>query len=472
LYGSLCQKTQTKDQKHMRNIRKVVAALGVSVVASLATSSVALAESASGSGATFPQNFLANATVNYNAKTGHNVTYANPGGGSTKGKSDFKANLTDFGGSDSAVTSTQAATFDWVYVPYVGGAISVAYRLDEIKGATLSLSSATVNGIFTGLITKWNDSNIAADMRANPAWSNSQKKSDLKGAQAQWQPVGPFAAQVTVSLIPSTLKSVKGKKVEIVDATAKKTIGTATVGTKGELALNVKGLNDKSTYDVKVNGKTIAKYKRVSVTLPDKDITVVYRSDGSGTTNNFTNFLREYANNAWTTNDSFTTAMPGGSAKVASYGSRFQGQSGSANVSNYIADNSGTIGFTEVSFVTDSARAAKGMQSALIKNAAGIYVAPTAASAASMIAGATVDAKGFVTFDYKQASNKTGYPIVAITYLLGKTAKSAKNAVVADFAKWMINDYGPTAADALGYAPLAGAIKTAALAQAAKVNSK
>ena len=456
----------------MRNIRKVVAAIGVSVVATLATSSVALAESASGSGATFPQNFLANATVNYNAKTGQNVTYANPGGGSTKGKSDFKANLTDFGGSDSAVTSTQAAAFDWVYVPYVGGAISVAYRLDEIKGATLSLSSATVNGIFAGLITKWNDTNIAADMRANPAWSNSQKKSDLKGAQAQWQPVGPFAAQVTVSLIPSTLKSVKGKKVEVVDAGTKKAVGTATVGAKGELAVNVKGLNDKSTYEVKVNGKTIAKYKRVSVTLPDKDITVVYRSDGSGTTNNFTNFLKMYANEAWTTNDSFTTAIPGGSSKVASFGSRFQGQSGSANVSNYIADNNGTIGFTEVSFVTDSARAAKGMQSALIKNAAGIYTAPTAAAAASMIGGATIDAKGFVTFDYKQANNKTGYPIVAVTYLLGKTAKSAKNAIVADFAKWMINDYGPASADALGYAPLAGAIKTAALAQAALVNSK
>jgi ABC-type phosphate transport system substrate-binding protein len=456
----------------MRNIRKVVAAIGVSVVASLATSSVALAESASGSGATFPQNFLANATVNYNAKTGDNVTYANPGGGSTKGKSDFKANLTDFGGTDSAVTAAQAASFNWVYVPYVGGAISVAYRLDEIKGATLSLSSATVNGIFAGLITKWNDSNIAADMRANPAWSNSQKKSDLKGAQAQWQPVGPFAAQVTVSLIPSTLKSVKGKKVEVIDSGTKKAIGTATVGSKGELALNVRGLNDKSTYEVKVNGKTIAKYKRVNVTLPDRNITVVYRSDGSGTTNNFTNFLREYANNAWTTNDSFTTAMPGGSSKVASFGSRFQGQSGSANVSNYIADNNGTIGYTEVSFVTDSARAAKGMQSALIKNAGGIYTAPTAASASSMIAGATIDAQGFVTFNYKQANNKTAYPIVAITYLLGKTAKSAKNAVVADFAKWMINDYGPTAADALGYAPLSGAIKTAALAQAAKINSK
>ena len=112
------------------------------------------------------------------------------------------------------------------------------------------------------------------------------------------------------------------------------------------------------------------------------------------------------------------------------------------------------------------------MQSALIKNAGGIYTAPTAAAAASMIGGSTIDAQGFVTFDYKQTKNATAYPVVAVTYLLGKTAKSAKNAVVADFAKWMINDYGPSSADALGYAPLAGAIKTAALVQAAKINSK
>jgi len=56
--------------------------------------------------------------------------------------------------------------------------------------------------------------------------------------------------------------------------------------------------------------------------------------------------------------------------------------------------------------------------------------------------------------------------------MLAKTATSSKNAVVAEFAKWMINEYGPTAADALGYAPLSGALKTAALAQAAKINSK
>ncbi|MSW12957.1 MAG: hypothetical protein F2884_05145, partial [Actinobacteria bacterium] len=116
----------------MQKLRKPIVAIALALVGSLSAGTIALAESASGSGATFPQNFLASATVAFNAATGHNVTYANPGGGSSKGKSDFKAGLTDFGGSDSAVTTAQAAAFDWVYVPYVAGSLAVAYRLDEI----------------------------------------------------------------------------------------------------------------------------------------------------------------------------------------------------------------------------------------------------------------------------------------------------------------------------------------------------
>ena len=171
-------------------------------------------------------------------------------------------------------------------------------------------------------------------------------------------------------------------------------------------------------------------------------------------------------------NDAFTSCVPGGSAKVASFGSRFQGQSGSANVSNYVADNSGSIGYTEVSFVTDATRAAKGMKAANVRNAAGKYVAPTSAATSSFLSGSTVDSRGFVTFDFKQATNATAYPITAITYALGKTAKSAKNAVVSEYLQWIINTYGPQNAEALGYAPLTGALKDTALAQAKLVNSK
>ena len=455
----------------MQKLKKPIVAIALALVGSLSAGTIALAESASGSGATFPQNFMASATVAFNTATGHNVSYANPGGGSTKGKSDFKAGLTDFGGSDSAVTSTQAAAFDWVYVPYVAGAISVAYRLDEIKGTTLSLSPATINGIFGGTITKWNDPSIANDMKTNPAWANSLKKSGLKGATSVWSTPSANTALVTVTLVPSVLKSSKGKTVEFYDNTKKKSVKTATIGTKGQISIQAP-VDSANNYSVKVAGKEISKYSVVAVNLPDKAITVVYRSDGSGTTNNFCNFIKNAGNSDWVANDSFTSCIPGGSAKVASYGANFQGQSGSANVSNYVADTNGTIGYTEVSFVTDATRAAKGMQSANVKNAAGKFVGPTAAAASAFVAGASIDSVGFVTFDYKQGTNTDAYPVVAVTYGLGKTAKSAKNAVVADFFTWILTTYSPASSEALGYAPLTGALKTAAEAQAKKVNSK
>ncbi|NQV96872.1 MAG: substrate-binding domain-containing protein [Acidimicrobiaceae bacterium] len=455
----------------MQTFRKPFVALALAVVGSLAACTVAVAESASGSGATFPQNFLASATVAYNAATGDNVTYANPGGGSSKGKAAFKAGLTDFGGTDSSVTSAQAGSFDWIYVPYVAGPIAIAYRLDELKGQTLSLSPATINGIFGGTIRKWNDPSIANDMKTNPAWANSKKKSDLKGASSIWATTGPSSALITVTLIPSVLKASKGKSVELYDNTAKKSVKSVTIAAKGQIAISA-AVKSTSDYSVKVAGKKVGKYAVSAVNLPNKPIIVVYRSDGSGTTNNFCNFMKNGTNSDWVINDAFTSCVPGGSAKVASFGSTFQGQSGSANLSNYVAENSGTIGYAEASFVTDATRAAKGMQSANVKNAAGKFVGPTAAGSSAFIAGASIDAIGFVTFNFKQTTNSTAYPIVAVTYGLGKTAKSAKNAVVSEFFTWVLNTYAPASADALGYAPLTGAMKDAGLAQAKKVNSK
>ena len=458
----------------MRNIRKVVAAVGVAVVASLTVSSVALAESINGEGATFPQNFLANAEVAFNAANpGDTVAYKNPGPGSGTGKKTFKAATAtsgiDYAGTDSAVSSSDAASFDWTYVPYVGGAIALGYRLDELQGATLSLSSNTINGIFAGLITKWNDPSIAADMKANPTWTNSKKSSEYKGVVSQWQPVGPFASIVTVTLNPAALKKASGKKIEIYDNTAKKAIATSVVAKKGEVTISVKNLSASVQYSVKVDGKEVSKYKQGAVTLPDKTLTVAYRGGTSGTTNNFTLFMKSQ-NPDWTQNDSFTTGIPGGTAQASKQGSRFQAFSGTTDLANYVKDNNGTIGYMEVSFVND--RAASGVKAALVKNAAGIYTAPTSANTAAMLAGSTVDDKGFVTFDYKQTKNTNAYPVVAVTYALGKQAKSAKNALVAKYFKWIIETYAPANAEGLGYAPLTGALKDAALAKVALVNSK
>ncbi len=450
----------------MKSFRKVIATTALVVVGSMSVATMASAESIEGSGATFPQTFQAAASVEYAKGSGHTVTYANPGGGSGKGKTDFFANLTHFGGTDSAVSSTQSGStaFSWVYVPYVAGGIAVAYRLDEIKGSTLSLSIPTVAGIFDGSIKKWNDPAIVADMKANPIWSNSTKKSSYKGASTLWATTSTTAATLTVTLTPAALKSAKGKKIEVFED--KKSVKTATVATKGQIAIAL--TTKAAVYTVKVDGKEVAKYAIATPTLPDKAITVVFRSDGSGTTNNFIKPLNAYSTK-WTVNDSFGSAIPGGS--TSSFGAAFQGQSGSANVSNAIADTNGSIGYTEVSFVTDATRAAKGMASANIKNAAGKYVAPTAAAVSSMIADSDVDSKGFVTFNFKQTTNTTAYPFVAVTYALGKIAKSSQNDVVRGYLQWILTTYAPTAAESLGYAPLTGALLTVAKNNALRVGS-
>jgi phosphate transport system substrate-binding protein len=450
--------------------KKLFSLISLAGVGPLAVGCGGFAVSINGSGATFPQTFQSAATADFNKATGHTATYANPGGGSGTGKSAFKAGLTDFGGTDSAVTPAQAAAFDWVYVPYVGGAISIAYRLDELSGITLSLSPATINGIFGGTISNWNDPSIVNDLKSNPVYANSKKKSEIKGVSALIATPAAGSAEVTVSAIPNVFKTLKGKPIEIVDAKTKKVLKKGTFSA-AETAVTF-GAKDGVNYSVRVSGKEVANFAQTTVTLPNKDIIVVYRQDPSGTSNNFCNFIRQVANTDWVQNDTFTSCIPGGSSKVASYGSRYQGQSGSAPLSNYVADTNGSIGYTEVSFVLDPARAAKGMKSANVRNAAGKFVAPTAAATSAFLAGSTIDAQGFVTFDYKQATNTAAYPAVAITYALAKTAKSAKNDVVKAYFDWILNTYAPANAEALAYAPLTGALKTAALAQVAKISSK
>ncbi|NBS36576.1 MAG: hypothetical protein EBS71_04250 [Actinobacteria bacterium] len=452
--------------------KKFFSLLSIAVAGSLSIGSAAMAATVNGSGATFPQSFLASATTAFKtAVPAHTVNYANPGGGSGAGQSAFRNNTVDYAGTDSALTAATTPTFGWVYVPYVAGAIGIGYRLDELGGTTLSLSPQVINGIFGGTITKWNDPSIVNDLKTNPLWTNKKKKTDLKGATALIANASPGSATVTVSALPSLFRTVKGKQLEVVDAKSKKVLRKAAFN-KAETALTFVAKAGVD-YSVRLDGKEVAVFAETTVNMPDKDIVVVYRSDGSGTTNNFCNYIRNAANSDWVANNSFTSCIPGGSARVASFGGRFQGQSGSANVSNYVADTNGTIGYAETSFFTDPTRAAKGVKMATVRNAAGRYVAATAAAYNSFLSGATWDtATGFATFNFNQATNTTAYPIGAVTYFLAKTAKSENNAVVQQFAKWILEDFGPKNAEALGYVALDGKAKEIGLAQVAKINAQ
>jgi phosphate transport system substrate-binding protein len=266
---------------------------------------------------------------------------------------------------------------------------------------------------------------------------------------------------LTVTLNPAALKAAKGKKIEVLED--KKSVKTVTVAAKGQIAIAL--TTKAAAYTVKVDGKEVAKYAIATPTLPSTPISVVVRASTSGTTNNFLKPLNAF-NSKWIVDDAFTKAIPGGVVPTS-----FISSVGSDGVANSIADTNGSIGYTEVSFVTDATRAAKGIRSANVKNVAGKFVAPTSAATSSMIADSDIDAKGFVTFNFKQTTNTTAYPFVAVTYVLGRTAASAKAAVISDYLKWILNTYAPASAESLGYAPLTGAILTIAKNNAARVGS-
>jgi len=448
----------------MISLRKRVAIVGVAVASSLIATSAVQAETITAGGATFPDTFLQAAIAEFNKTTGHTLTYGAKG--SSDGQTGFKGNTYDMGGTDSAVSSSRTPSFGWNYVPYLAGAIAITYRLDELKGAQLSMTQQTAEKIFNGSITKWNDPAIAKDMKENPTWANSKKRSDYKGASALWQNERRAnRAVVTIALNPSAVKKAKGKIAEVIDTSTKKAVVKATVGKESEIAFSL-ATNAKSEYEVKVDGKTVAKYKRVTTPkLPNKDIIVVFR-DGSGTTANF-NIWADSVNPAWGITNDFSANIPGG---VSQFGSRFQKQDTSANQSNYVADTNGSIGYSETSFAYDATRQSKGLRVLALKNNHGEYVQPSSDSYNRFLGGASVAANGFVTFNFA-SKTRGAYPIGAVTYMLGKTAKSAKSDVVRQFLEWVMNTYAPQYAEGLGYVPLAGAMKAKGLEMAAKVSA-
>jgi len=197
--------------------------------------------------------------------------------------------------------------------------------------------------------------------------------------------------------------------------------------------------------------------------MPSTAITVTYRSGGSGTTNMFLNYLNKVEPAIWTkaTSDTWATAFPG---TVPSDGT-FQSASGNDGVTTYVAGKDGAITYAEVSFITE-----RELYAAKIKNAAGIYVAPTVAASADGLANAEVDAAGLVTQDYVTKTD-TAYPINAVAYGLAATANSTNNTAVKGFFSYYLSKCAPASAGAAGYTALSGAFLTKALAQVAKISA-
>lgn len=203
------------------------------------------------------------------------------------------------------------------------------------------------------------------------------------------------------------------------------------------------------------------------VILPAKKIQVVYRSDNSGTSENFTNFLNKSAPSVWTKAKSgtFKDSFPGNINDVANLG-RIVGASSSSGVSQQAGKTPYSITYAEVNY----AKANK-LKVANVINSAGSSVAPDSTGVSAFLAQAAQDSNGYLTFDYK-TMEKGAYPLGIVSYLLADTkyADKTKGAAVKELAEFILSPKcAKTAGEDLGFAVIDGDFLKKSLALVAKI---
>jgi phosphate transport system substrate-binding protein len=174
--------------------------------------------------------------------------------------------------------------------------------------------------------------------------------------------------------------------------------------------------------------------------LPDTDISVVHRSDGSGTTWIFTNYLSKISS---------TWADKVGNDKAVAWPTGVGGK-GNEGVASYVGRIKGSIGYVEYAYALQNK-----MSYALLQNKDGNFVAPTSESFQAAAANADwSNAPGFYMVLTDQPG-KDSWPITGATFILVyKTQEKPDNArAVLSFFDWSYQ-HGDKMAEELDYVPM------------------
>jgi phosphate transport system substrate-binding protein len=189
--------------------------------------------------------------------------------------------------------------------------------------------------------------------------------------------------------------------------------------------------------------------------LPSTAITLAVRSDSSGTTANFSNFLVESAGSAWTLGTSSTIKWP----------STARAGSGNAGVAQIVKSTPGAIGYVDYADAKASS-----LTFASVKNKAGNFVAPSTDSATAAAQNATV--KPDDTFSAIWAGGAQSYPITYQSFVLvyQKQSSASTAAGLKAYIGYLLGD-GQKLLPQLNYAPLPSNIDQQATAQLSKIGS-
>jgi phosphate transport system substrate-binding protein len=176
------------------------------------------------------------------------------------------------------------------------------------------------------------------------------------------------------------------------------------------------------------------------VSLPSKAILPVYRSEGSGTTFIFTDYLSK-VNPGWASKVGKNTSVqwPAG-----------LGAKGNEGVSGMVRQTPGSMGYVELIYALQNK-----IDYGTVKNQAGKFLLGSADSVTAAAAGAAKTMPADYRVSITNAPGATSYPISSFTWLLipKQFADPAKGVAMKGFLEWVL-EHGESEASGLGYAPL------------------
>ena len=176
------------------------------------------------------------------------------------------------------------------------------------------------------------------------------------------------------------------------------------------------------------------------VALPNSDILVVHRSDGSGTTYIFSDYLTSVS-------PSWSSTL--GKGKEIKWPVGLGGK-GNEGVAGQVKQTPGSIGYVELAYAKQNQ-----LPYANVRNVAGRYIAPSIASVTAAAASMKLPKNTDYRISIVNAPGKDSYPISSMTWILvyQNQPDRVKGAKLVDFLRWAYNN-GEKAAASLDYAPL------------------
>jgi len=191
------------------------------------------------------------------------------------------------------------------------------------------------------------------------------------------------------------------------------------------------------------------------VKLPNTPVVIARRSDSSGTTANFSQFLVSSAPGVWKLGTSSTIAWPANS----------RGGNGNGGVAQIVKSTAGAVGYVDYSDAK-----ASGLTFASVKNKDGQFVAPSVQSATTAADNATVNPD--LTFSGIWTPGAGSYPITYQSFVLVYQAQSSSNTskMLQAYLGYLLGD-GQKTLPSLNYAPLPASIDQKAKAQLPMIGS-